>query len=228
MFVPSLICGNQLNLLDTINATGATGVSTLHLDVMDNHLVRGFGYSVDLIRQIRSHTDLKLDVHLMATNVINLVPELFDAGASRIILHVESCDLDRTLNNILPLHNSIGFAIKPDTPLILLENYLEYADCLLVFTVNPGWRGQPIRQDAIHRVRQSRAILNANGCDIPLIVDGGVYLDSICSLHESGATEFVVGSAFYGHSNNFQELESNLAKLEAEYRRNASVENICR
>lgn len=197
-FAPSLICGDLLNLSDSIQHLHNQNLNLVHIDVMDNQFVKGFGFTPAYISQIKEISTIYTDVHLMANPSVDIAKEFIKAQADRIILHVEVSDLHETAELILNSKSELGLAIKPDTPLNSLEPLCKYASTILVFTVNPGQRGQEIRSDAIDRIKKVRNLLDKNNYSCTLQVDGGVYAHSIKGLYDAGARTFVLGSAFFG------------------------------
>lgn len=214
ILAPSIVCANFLDLRQTLEQMNEIGIELLHLDVMDNSFVHGFGLSPSLVKQIKSVSKAKLDIHLMTTLCDTVFDEFYEAGADRIILHAECEDFHSSFENAIRGGNSIGIAIKPATDLELVKPYLYYIDTLLVFTVEPGLRGQPILPTAPSRVSAAFAMIQEVGAKCTLQVDGGVYLDSIATLAAAGATVFVVGSSFFGKANIFDEnLQSSASRL---------------
>ena len=134
------------------------------------------------------------------------IPDFAKAGADIIIVHVETCPhLHRTVQQIRAEGKGVGVALNPATPLVALEEILEYIDMALIMTVNPGFGGQefiysmlPENQPPARQHPASAALR----CDIE--VDGGIHEATIRQAVEAGANLLVAGSAVYGSPDGVQ------------------------
>jgi ribulose-phosphate 3-epimerase len=118
------------------------------------------------------------------------------AGADAISVHVEAAvHLQRTLSAVRELGAASGVALNPATDLCLLGEALNYADYVLLMTVNPGFAGQRFIPQTLDKVRRLRRLLPEG---IALEVDGGVGRETLPSLLSAGANWFVAGSAIFG------------------------------
>ena len=62
---PSVLTADFLTLADSIKKLEDAGVDMLHLDVMDGIFVPNISFGNPVIKSIKAHTSLPLDVHLM-------------------------------------------------------------------------------------------------------------------------------------------------------------------
>ena len=62
----------------------------LHIDVMDGHFVPNISFGIPVIAGIRGATDLYFDCHLMTTNPDAFLPDLAEAGANLVTMHIEA------------------------------------------------------------------------------------------------------------------------------------------
>jgi ribulose-phosphate 3-epimerase len=81
---------------------------------------------------------------------------------------------------------------------------MDKVDLILIMSVNPGFGGQKFIPEALTKLKQARARIDAHkkagGQDIWLEVDGGVKVDNIGAIGKAGADTFVAGSAVFGHA----------------------------
>lgn len=218
IFSPSLICGNLLHMYDSVEATVAAGAEVIHMDIMDNVLVSGFGFSISHIKAARGVCKTLFDVHLMVGKSLVLVKELSQIENIRILLHMESEDFSQSFDFLRANGCRIGVAVFPQTNLEEVLRVANDIETVLLFTVNPGHRGQEILPTALERVKQAKTLLTQHGARCQIQVDGGVYSGKIRSLYSCGAEVMVVGSAFYGKTAPFLPESGVLLKLEQEIR----------
>jgi ribulose-phosphate 3-epimerase len=88
-----------------------------------------------------------------------------------------------------------GVAINPHTPVSNLEYILEYADFVLIMSVNPGFGGQSFIENSLRKISELKEMITRKGLNTLIEVDGGVSLKNAAALKEAGADIIVVGSA---------------------------------
>ncbi|MEW6324239.1 MAG: ribulose-phosphate 3-epimerase [Nitrospirota bacterium] len=196
---PSILSADFARLADEIQAVESAGADLIHIDVMDGRFVPNLTVGPVVVEAARKVTRLPLDVHLMIVEPERLIPEFIGAGCDYLTVHVETCPhLHRTLQMIKERGVKAGVTLNPSTPLNTVEAVLPDADLLLIMSVNPGFGGQRFIPQALDKVRQARAMLDARRLPVELEVDGGVKIDNMKLLAEAGATIFVAGSAIFG------------------------------
>jgi len=67
----------------------ASGVDSLHMDIMDGHFVRNISFGPVVIKALRPLTKLPMDAHLMIENPEWYIEEFAKAGADIITVHAE-------------------------------------------------------------------------------------------------------------------------------------------
>lgn len=173
----------------------------LHLDVMDGHYVPNLTIGVPVIKSIRKHSDLIFDTHLMITNPEEFIEPFADAGSDYITFHIECTNEPfKLIEKIRKLGKKAGVAIHPDTPAQALYPFLEKDACdlILVMSVRPGFGGQSYIPESTSRIVEYRRLLDENGSDALLSVDGGINVNTIKEAADAGAKLLVAGSAVFG------------------------------
>jgi ribulose-phosphate 3-epimerase len=130
----------------------------------------------------------------------NLLEVFAKAGASRIIVHVETCPhLHRTLQQIKSLGCAAGVTLNPSTPAVAIQPVLGMVDQVLVMSVNPGFGGQKFIPESVDKIREIRGMLDRVHAPARLEVDGGVSSSNLRLLRDAGADTFVSGSFVFHH-----------------------------
>ena len=192
---PSILNANFDDLPNEIRRVAEVS-DLLHLDVMDDIFVPNFTFSLERSLEIIELSTLPVDVHLMVAQVDKKAASYAATNTASITIHYEACeDPIATLRSIRNSGKRAGLAIKPNTPVAVLEGILDEIDMILVMTVEPGFGGQSFMEAMMPKVQQARHWLTQKGLtDTWLQVDGGVSLSTIRTAFQSGADTFVAVS----------------------------------
>jgi len=193
---PSIICADLLNLEPEIRILDRAGVDYLHVDMMDGHYVKNFGLSYDLVRQIRELTRIPLDVHLAMNMPESHIILCAEAGANIITFHPETTvDPDGVIREIKRHGKQACTAIAPNVPLSVLEGLLNDIDMINILTVHPGFAGQKLIPEALHKIAEMRERLRGGGRQISIAVDGNVSFENIPRMLSDGAEVLILGTS---------------------------------
>jgi ribulose-phosphate 3-epimerase len=202
---------------DEVNAVLAAGADWIHFDVMDNHYVPNLTIGPVVCEALRkAGVKAPIDVHLMVSPVDRLVPDFAKAGASYISFHPEATEhVDRTIQLIRDSGCRPGLVFNPATPLNWLDYVIEKIDLILIMSVNPGFGGQKFIPQALQKLSEARARIEAAGREIRLEIDGGVKVDNAAAIAGAGADTFVSGSGIFGSADYAGTIKAMRAQIEA-------------
>lgn len=196
---PSVLAADFSTLGNDIAVAAAAGAQMIHLDVMDGAFVPNISFGAPVIASVRKVTEALFDVHLMIQEPVRYVEDFKKAGADMITVHYEACkEVKDTLLAIRSLGVKAGIAISPDTPVSLLEPYLDCVDMVLVMSVYPGFGGQSFIEESLLKIRDVKTMAEEhNRQDLWIEVDGGIDRSNIEKVKEAGANVMVAGSAVF-------------------------------
>ena len=194
----SILSADFGRLAEEIQAAEAAGVDWIHFDVMDCHFVPNLTIGLPVLRTVRKITKLPLDVHLMISNPHLYIQEYVEAGADWLGVQVEAVwHLERLVQQIKELGAKATVVLNPATPLTSIEVILGEVEMVLLMTVNPGYSGQKFIPATLPKIRKLREMIDAQGLNVLLQVDGGVHLNTIDELVAAGVDVFVSGSGIF-------------------------------
>jgi ribulose-phosphate 3-epimerase len=209
---PSILSADFSNLGEEIQNIEKAGADYIHIDVMDGSFVPNITIGNEVVKAIRTKTQLPFDVHLMINNPDNHVKAFAEAGADIITIHAEaSIHLDRSLALIKSFDKKVGVSLVPSTHEDALDYILEKLDLILVMTVNPGFGGQKFLSSQLKKIENIRKKIEKSGKKIELEVDGGINDQTARIAIEAGADVLVSGSYIFGNKN-YQQAIQNLKR----------------
>ena len=158
-------------------------------------------------------TDIFLEAHLMVEAPHRVLNEWLSSKIKRIILHWEAMEkihnhellpyktqvgagfpVSNLAEEIHRYNKEFGVALNLETPISVLDNFINDIDTVLLMSVKPGQGGQEFEESVIPKI----IALRQNYPSVKIAVDGGVNLQNISKLIEAGADFLVMGSAIFG------------------------------
>jgi ribulose-phosphate 3-epimerase len=213
IIAPSMLAADFGNMQRDVEMVNNSEADWFHIDVMDGHFVPNISYGMPVIQAIKKHAKKPLDVHLMIEKPERYIEEFAKVGADIITVHYESTiHLHRTLTQIEDAGCKAGVVLNLTTPVSVLEDILPKCYMVLLMSINPGFGGQKFENMTYNRIKKLRRMIDEQGLNTIIEIDGGVTDKNIKQLVDAGADAFVAGSHVF-KSNNPTETIKQLKQL---------------
>ena len=199
---PSILSADFSQLGNEIKRLEEGGADMIHVDVMDGHFVPNLTIGPPVIENLRKHTKLFFDVHLMISPVHKYIKNYADAGADIITIHPEATEnLENSINHIKELNKKAGVSLNPDTKISIISELLEKIDLVLIMSVFPGFGGQKFMPEVIEKIKNLKKIQKEKKLSFDIEVDGGINFSNSKIVIEAGANILVSGTTIFKENN---------------------------
>ena len=209
---PSILSADFSKLGEEISNLEKGGADLIHVDVMDGHFVPNITIGPEVIKDLKKHTSLPFDVHLMISPVHKYIKKFAEAGADIITIHPEATDdLIATVNEIKKFGKKVGISLNPETSVDKVTNVMSMIDLVLIMSVQPGFGGQKFIQHTLKKVELIKKEINKNKLSVEIEIDGGINFDNAKMVKEAGVDIIVSGSTIF--KENKGDIKKNIETL---------------
>ena len=197
----SLLSVKKEDIIQTIYNLEVSKTDYFHIDVMDGRFVENDTSETMRIycEYLNQITNVPIDVHLMVTNVKEYIDSYSIFKPNIITFHYEACkdkeEVNKYINQIKERECKVGLAIKPNTKVDDIIEFLPKINLLLIMSVEPGKGGQEFIASTLEKIKYAKEKIDESGLDTEIEVDGGINIENAKDVKEEGATIAVSGSA---------------------------------
>lgn len=188
---------------ETIKSLNASSADGIHVDYMDNTLVKNKSLEIE-----EMHLELfqkPLEIHAMVKEPLKYLEKIKKYNIKYYIFHVEAVENPlEVIMKIVETGIRPGIAINPRTSLEILKPYLKYVDTILLMSVMPGEGGQSFLEATPRRLEVLKSWYSGR-----IEVDGGINIQTIDKVFLADA---VVCGSFICMSDNYEERIQKLKK----------------
>ena len=161
----------------------------VHIDLMDGEFTPNFSVGVN---QLWWPQEWVVDIHAMVAHPSQFVDALIQLHPATVIFHVEASeDLTPTIAKLKQAGIKAGVALLRKTVPSEVENYIEIADHVLVFSGDLGHYGGTASLMQLEKVRLIRKI--QPGVEVGW--DGGANIENVFSLAQGTVDVINCGGA---------------------------------
>lgn len=197
----SLLSVKKEDIIQTIYNLEVAHTDYFHIDVMDGRFVENDTSETMRIycEYLNQVTNVPIDVHLMVTNIKEYVDSYTIFNPNIITFHYEACknkeEVDNYIKYVKDRETKVGLAIKPETKIDDIIEFLPKINLLLIMSVEPGKGGQKFIESTLEKIKYAKTKIDEMGLETEIEVDGGINLENSKEVKEAGATMLVSGTA---------------------------------
>jgi len=181
---PSVMAKSQKELDQMLR--NLHGVATyLHLDVADGKFV----HNTSLWFRFKLSKKFKYLAHLMVKEP-NAWIRKYGRKVEFCIVQAEVVTIPNYIRKTKLLKKKVAFALKPETRVGKIKNYLKDIDYVLILTVHPGFYGARYLSYPLKKIKEIKKI----NPRIKVIVDGGMNPKTVRDAAKAGADYIISGS----------------------------------
>lgn len=209
LIAPSILSADFARMGEEVRNITLGGADIIHVDVMDGMFVPNITFGPKMVKDIRPHTNLPLDVHLMIEEPWRYLEQFAKAGANYLTVHYKACGerLADTLAQIGNLGVKRGLAINPDVPFEKIVDCIDKCDLLLIMSVFPGFGGQKFIDSVFDKITVASRYIKEHDLKVQIEVDGGINAKNAAAVAARGANILVAGSAVFSQSDYKKAIE---------------------
>ena len=199
----SLFAADILQMNEDLQQTRRSGITSLHVDIMDGHFVPLFGLNPVWLKQIKKVYSIDQDFHFMAYMTKEMLDPYFSLEPVGITIHLEAGKKKENLEILQQIKEKgirAGIAISPESEWEEIKPYLEEAEEILVMSTVPGREGSVFIESTYEKIRCIKHLITEQKRNTMLSVDGGLNLERALDCIRNGADRIIMGRAFFGSS----------------------------
>ena len=200
------ILGNEIKRLQKAKA------DLIHVDVMDGHFVPNLTIGPPVIKELKKHSKIPFDVHLMISPVHRYIKDYALAGADIITIHPEATkNVGSSINLIKKLKKKVGLSLNPNSKIEIIDKYLANIDLVLIMSVHPGFGGQKFIPKVLEKIKKLKKLKDKRKFKFDIEVDGGINFSNSKVVKDAGANILVSGTTVFKENNG--NLKKNIQTL---------------
>lgn len=170
-------------------------VDMIQLDIADGKFVPNTTWADPKI--VQKIVVAEIELHLMVTNPLLELQRWTEVSrVKRVHFHFESVaekDIEHTILEIRDQGYEVGIALKPETPIAVLEPFINHIDAILFLSVHPGKQGQPFLPEVLDKVCELRTKHPHHYIEI----DGGINEETLPNILAAGVDAVCPGSFIF-------------------------------
>ena len=197
----SILDVEKEKIIKTIYNLETAKTDYFHIDVMDGKFVENDTTEkmLEYCDYLNNITNIPLDIHLMVEDVKTAINDFIAVEPNIITFHYEACKDKQEVYDLIKYikenNCKVGIAVKPNTKVEEIFEFLPYIHMCLIMTVEPGKGGQTLITDMLSKKEELKTYIEIKNLEIDIEVDGGINLKTAQRVKDAGANILVAGTA---------------------------------
>ncbi len=209
--IPSILVQTEEEFIQNIEGLGQS-VNMIQLDVADGIFVSNKTWADPII--VKKLVQIEIELHLMVQNPLEELQRWTQIPLiKRVHLHFESIqnDMDNTILAVREAGYEVGIALNPETPIDVLEPYINEIDAVLFLSVHPGKQGQPFVPEVLEKIKAFRS----KGWNHFVEIDGAVNENTLPEILKTGVDAVCPGSAIFKNGSPEQNVKKMVKQVKS-------------
>jgi ribulose-phosphate 3-epimerase len=194
MIIPTILEKNKDEILNKINIIDGN-VPHFQIDFVDPTLFSGDTYlETGYLNELDLRSSVELD--LMVKNPVEYLDKKIK-NVTKIMANINGQNISDFINISNDMAYITGISVNLDNVLEQYYTFVDDIDFIQFMGVLPGGQGRGFDKKVIENIVQ----FGEDFPDVPVQVDGGIKIENIKDLADSGVISLVIGSAMFDNEN---------------------------
>lgn len=191
LIIPAILVNNEKDYLQQIDSI-KNSVNLAQLDIGDGKFANQTWADPEIIK---NSTEIDLELHLMVDHPIEELKRWTGVEQVRRVLvpYEGKDDLMSVIDFIDEQGWEKGIVLNPETPISVLDEYLDNFTHILFMSVHPGKQGQKFIPETINKIIEFKK----NNPEHFVEVDGGINEETLPELVKANPDGLCIGSAIF-------------------------------
>jgi len=206
--IPSILVQTEKEFITKTSAL-TNILSMIQLDIADGEFVPNTTWADP--RVVADNLEIDCELHLMVSNPVEEARKWeYVDQVKRVLVHYESVEnVAEALGAINSYGWEVGIVLTSETPIEVVDKFIEEIDSVMFMSVKPGFQGQPFIPETLYRIKA----LRTKYPDLFIEIDGAVNENTIEDIVKSGVSAVCPGSAIVGNEREPRENVQRMRKL---------------
>lgn len=189
IIIPAILVKNEFDYLQQINSI-KNSVNLAQIDIGDGDFVPKTWVDIETIK---NNTEIDLELHLMVNHPLEELKKWVGVEqVRRVLVHYECQDDLMSVSDFIDSNGwEKGIVINPETPISVLNEYLDNFTHILFMSVHPGKQGQKFIPETVNKIIEFKK----NNPEHFVEVDGGINEETLSEIVGANPDGLCIGSA---------------------------------
>jgi ribulose-phosphate 3-epimerase len=201
MIIPTILEKDQDQILNKINIIGGE-IPHFQVDIVDPELFDGKTYTeTGYLEDLELHSTLEID--LMVKDPIKYLDSKIKS-VTKMVVNIQGDNVLDFLNISVDMGYITGISVNPSNVLEQYAHFADHLDFIQFMGVIPGGQGRKFDNTILEKIKNFKDEFS----DIPIQVDGGIKMENVKDLVNSGVNSLVIGSAIFNNKDPIKEYNN--------------------